>query len=145
MSVEFENNFVLVKGKLTAGMEKSVEQAAIFLEGKIKETLGSGNRSGKMYKVPGANRRYQASAPGEAPAVMLSNYMNSITHVVQKKPGEIVGIVGTNQKQGRRLEFGFVGVDARGRRYNQAPRPHMRKTYEKNKQEIIKRLSRRIE
>lgn len=32
--------------------------------------------------------------------------------------------VGTRAAQGRRLEFGFNGVDSLGRRYNDPPRPH---------------------
>ncbi|MEV0446303.1 hypothetical protein AB0I46_46175, partial [Streptomyces spectabilis] len=37
----------------------------------------------------------------------------------------IVAEVGTNAPQGRRLEFGFVGVDSLGRHYNQPPFPHL--------------------
>lgn len=33
--------------------------------------------------------------------------------------------VGTNKPQGRRLEFGFYGVDALGRHYQQPPFPHV--------------------
>src|SRR5688500_16885395 len=37
-------------------------------------------------------------------------------------PGDFaVAYVGTNKPQGRRLEFGFVGVDSLGRHYNQPP------------------------
>lgn len=39
-------------------------------------------------------------------------------------PTSVEATVGTNRPQGRRLEFGFVGEDALGRYYNQAPRPH---------------------
>lgn len=35
-----------------------------------------------------------------------------------------VAAVGTNDQRGRRLEFGFSGVDSRGRRYAQPPYPH---------------------
>lgn len=34
--------------------------------------------------------------------------------------------VGTNRPQARRLEYGFTGVDALGRRYHQPPYPHVR-------------------
>lgn len=33
--------------------------------------------------------------------------------------------VGTDKPQGRRLEYGFVGTDSLGRRYNQPPYPHV--------------------
>lgn len=35
-------------------------------------------------------------------------------------------LVGSDRPYGRRLEFGFVGTDALGRSYHQAPRPHVR-------------------
>jgi hypothetical protein len=144
--VEFTNNFAVVKGRLREGMEQNVRQAAAMLEGQIKRKLGTGARTGHEYKVPGTkNKTYTASAPGEAPAVMLSNYMNSITHDVAVKPNEIVGTTGTNQKQGKRLEFGFVGTDSLGRRYNQAPRPHMKVTYEENKDALKNKLNQRID
>lgn len=143
--VEFTNNFALVRGRLKQGMEQNVRQAAAMLEGEIKQTLGTGSRSGRTYKVPGtAGTTHTASAPGEAPAVMMGNYMNSITHDVKVSPTEIVGTTGTNQAQGKRLEFGFVGTDAKGRKYNQAPRPHFKSTYESNREEIKRVLSREI-
>lgn len=144
--VEFTNNFAVVKGRLRQGMERNVRQASALLEGEIKRTLGSGQRTGKEYPVPGTkNKTYTASAPGEAPAVMLSNYMNSITHNVKVEPNQITGTTGTNQEQGKRLEFGFVGTDSKGRRYNQAPRPHMKATYEKNKERIKDKLNQEID
>lgn len=145
MSVEFVNNFSVVKGRLLKGMEKNVQNAAIYYEGEVKKTIASGPKTGKIYKVPGTNRTYQASAPGEAPAVMLSNYINSITHNVAKRPDALVGTIGTNQKQGKRLEFGFVGTDSRGRRYNQAPRPHFKKTYQEKRKQIQDKLNERID
>lgn len=38
--------------------------------------------------------------------------------------GNARGEVGTNHPAARRLEFGFVGTDSRGRRYQQRPQPH---------------------
>lgn len=141
-NVEFTNNFVAVRGAITAATERNVRQATAMLEGFVKQKLASGGRTGKEYKIPGTqNGKYTASAPGEAPAVMLSNYMNSITHQVASNPDEVTGTTGTNQKQGKRLEFGFVGVDSKGRRYNQAPRPHMKASYEENRSAIISKLS----
>jgi hypothetical protein len=34
-------------------------------------------------------------------------------------------VVATDEPYGRRLEYGFVGTDALGRHYAQAPRPHL--------------------
>jgi len=51
----------------------------------------------------------------------------------------MIGQVGTNLEYARRLELGFVGIDAKGRKYDQAPRPYLRPALEKNR-ENIKRL-----
>ena len=62
---------------LSAIAEKNVGFGAIYLKGKIKEKL-SGNRSGRVYRVPGTKTLYTASAPGEPPASRLGTLRNSI-------------------------------------------------------------------
>ncbi len=47
--------------------------------------------------------------------------------VTQLKLGDIFGYVNT-AVYGARLEFGFVGTDSLGRKYNQAPRAFVRDT-----------------
>ena len=39
--------------------------------------------------------------------------------------GRDTRVVGSGEPYGRRLEYGFVGVDALGRNYSQAPQPHV--------------------
>lgn len=52
---------------------------------------------------------------------------------VEKTPERCTVIVGNDQPQGPRLEFGFVGADSLGRVYNQAPRPHLRPALDENR------------
>lgn len=52
---------------------------------------------------------------------------------VEKTPERCTVIVGNDQPQGPRLEFGFVGRDVLGRFYNQAARPHIRPALDENK------------
>lgn len=52
---------------------------------------------------------------------------------VEKTSERCTVIVGNDQPQGPRLEFGFVGADKLGRIYNQAPRPHLRPALDENK------------
>lgn len=47
--------------------------------------------------------------------------------------GEASITVGTNVPYARRLEYGFVGTDKRGRRYNQPARPYLRPAFDENK------------
>ena len=39
----------------------------------------TGQKSGRVYKIPGTDRTYQASAPGQAPAAPTGLLRNSIT------------------------------------------------------------------
>jgi len=52
---------------------------------------------------------------------------------VEKTPERCTVIVGNDQPQGPRLEYGFVGADKLGRVYNQAPRPHIRPALDENR------------
>ena len=52
---------------------------------------------------------------------------------VEKTPERCTVIVGNDQPQGPRLEFGFVGADKLGRVYNQAARPHIRPALDENR------------
>ena len=67
----------------------------------------------------------QASASGRpGPNSRTGNFRRSITSTTARQEGsQTVAYGGTNAPQGRRLELGFYGTDAIGRRYNQPPYP----------------------
>ena len=65
--------------------------------------------------------------------VDTSRLRTSITNEVE----ETVGRVGSNVEYARRIEMGFVGTDALGRTYNQAPKPYLRPALEKNRSKIL--------
>lgn len=117
-----------------------MKQALLYFEGQLKVTL-SGQRHGRVYTVPKTHVKYTASAPGEPPAVMLSNLKNSVGHSgptwdsysvggevgvgLGTKPGG--GEVDPEKTYARRLELG--GIDSRG--IYIAPRPYMAPTAER--------------
>lgn len=70
--------------------------------------------------------RTKANASGRpGPNAPTGDYRRSITASgVQNTGGHLTVYVGTNLPQGRRLEFGFHGMDSLGRVYNQPPYPH---------------------
>ncbi|MEU7576729.1 HK97 gp10 family phage protein [Streptomyces sp. NPDC041068] len=68
-------------------------------------------------------QRNASGRPG--PRVITGRYRASWQSDVHRAGPVIVAEVGTNAPQGRRLEFGFVGVDSNGRHYNQPPFPHL--------------------
>lgn len=138
MSVEYDDNFVLVKGEITEFTRQYVINAAVFLVGEIKLALGTGQRTGKVYRVPGTKtREYTSSSEGEAPAVMLASLITSISYeITEDNAEEVIARVGTNIEYAARLEFGYTDTDSMGRKYNMAPRPYMRPTYLKNREKI---------
>lgn len=68
-------------------------------------------------------QRNASGRPG--PRVITGKYRASWQSDVHRVGPVIVAEVGTDAPQGRRLEFGFVGVDSLGRHYNQPPFPHL--------------------
>lgn len=126
--------------KLRATAEVAVDRAGLILESEVKRTLGpdSGPRTGAIYVVPASSARgpsggrrknpprHQASAPGEAPAVLFGRLRQSINHSAPKWEGWTVSTeVGTNVEYARRLEWG--GVDSRGVRI--LPRPYFEPSF----------------
>ncbi len=108
---------------------KSIEQSASKRMAKavnevrnvVLETL-SGSRTGRRYKVPGTQRLYTASAPGEPPAQATGGLRGSIKTTVSGEDKKIVGRVGTDLEYGKELEFGSRKV---------APRPWLYPSFEK--------------
>lgn len=69
--------------------------------------------------------RVRANASGRpGPNAPTGDYRRSISHEHQATGDVASSYVGTNAPQGRRLEFGFHGVDSLGRHYDQPPYPH---------------------
>lgn len=110
----------ILRPRIVAGMER----AATWIEGEVKRSFS--------FSGP--------SPPGQPPAVDTGRLRSSITHEVREEGNEVIGLVGSNVEYARRLEFGFVGTDKRGRRINQPERPYLRPAVFNNKTEIIKQL-----
>lgn len=94
-----------------------------------------GQRSGRIYKVPYTkNRYYQASAPGEAPAVRTGTLRASwVERSYGKKKGTVFEVnsdIHTNVKYARYLE------DGSGR--GMSPRPYRRRVQEKAYPKIVR-------
>jgi Bacteriophage HK97-gp10, putative tail-component len=70
--------------------------------------------------------RIQQNASGRpGPRVITGQYRASWQVRVQTGGGAVTAEVFTDAPQARRLEYGFVGVDALGRHYRQPPYPHI--------------------
>lgn len=80
--------------------------------------------------------RVMANASGRpGPRSITGDYRRS--WVMEFKGGlTSTAIIGTSAPRGRRLEFGFHGVDSLGRHYNQPPFPHARPAFDETAPEF---------
>ncbi|MGW1801581.1 HK97 gp10 family phage protein [Streptomyces sp. NPDC001984] len=68
----------------------------------------------------------KANASGRpGPNVITGDYRRSWTHEVFVGGDMVIGVVGTNKPQARRLEYGYIGPDSLGRIFAQPPFPHV--------------------
>ena len=130
ITVKFRSNMANVMAQVDGSAKGRMLQAVVEVRNETLETL-SGQRTGRIYRVPDSTKTYQASAPGEPPAQALAGLRQSITGKARSKAKVIIGEVGTDMPYGPRLEFGFSDVDRLGRRYNMAARPWLRPSFEK--------------
>ena len=130
--IKFTRNLDQVVKKIDDMAAQRMAETCLHVQNKTKEKL-SGNRTGRTYRVPGTNRTYTASAPGEPPAQMHGQLRNSIQFRV--KGGRTVsGEVGSGLKKAPMLEFGTRKM---------AARPFLRPTFQEELPEIKNILSRR--
>lgn len=125
-------------GKMIAttlkGVQKEVSQRAYRASNELRNAelyVLRGQRSGKKYRVPGARRKYTASAPGESPAVRTGVFRLSWgTHVHVEKNGAhfraVSAIESKERAGGRRL--GEMLENGTGRI---APRPYKQKVIDR--------------
>lgn len=80
------------------------------------------------------------------PHRITGNLMNSIKEIrVTKKKYYVESQVGSDMVYAPRLEFGFVGTDKLGRRYNQRPRPYLRPALDENTVQIQKAFELKVQ
>ena len=77
--------------------------------------------------------------------VDTGQYRSGIRADPPTNPFEPISYVGSPMPQTRRLEFGFVGQDSLGRRYNQPPKPHWRPTFDLNKASYLDLMAKILE
>ena len=97
-------------------MEGRAYRAANELRNSALKVL-RGSRSGRTYRVPGTKRYYQASAPGEPPAVRTDNFRNSWQPRTFFFGKSYISRIESNVPYAERLEDGTPGGQM-------APRPH---------------------
>lgn len=100
--------------ELADRLERSADRIGPAIErrmqhvGEVGRGLIRGNASGR----PGPN-------------IITGQYWASWQSVTRAIPYGAQCTLGTDRPQGRRLEFGFTGIDSIGRYYDQPPFPHV--------------------
>ncbi len=112
-------------GKVGVQLERNMQVATIFVRDEVKKKLNRGQptrtlRSGSIIGL-------DPSKPGEPPKKITSQLQNSIRTKVIRRKTAIIGLVGTNLKKGRWLEFGTSKMK---------PRPYLRPTVSENRTKI---------
>jgi HK97 gp10 family phage protein len=141
--VRFSSNLPQVQAALTRLLRERMTKACRHLANRTKVAL-TGKRTGRRYIIPGlktitarelrlgrqlttkerGRRKYTASAPGEAPAVLFGHLRNSIKYRVVSDGANVFGIVGSTLEKAPWLEFGTSKM---------APRPFLQPTYQREK------------
>ncbi|WP_372516423.1 HK97 gp10 family phage protein [Streptomyces noursei] len=112
-------------GAVSGGVFQHPAELAAALEGGGRAVLAAVDvamRHSAKALVVEVQRR-ASGRPG--PRVVTGRYRASWQSDVHRAGPVVVAEVGTSAPQGRRLEFGFVGVDSLGRHYAQPPFPHL--------------------
>jgi len=120
-----------IKELLKRAGESNIREATFSTHDVLIDQILVGTRSGRFYNVPGTKKKYQASAPGEAPARRFGDLARDYKPYVKG----FVGYIGAMLLYALMLEKGTSGKGG------MKPRPHLGIAFEKNKNEIIRILS----
>lgn len=89
--------------------------------------------------------RIKAKASGRpGPNAPTGDYRRSWSTRFFDTPVGPAAQVGTNAPQGRRLEFGFNGIDSLGRSYNQPPYPHVGPAADEIEPQFLKAIEKAV-
>jgi len=108
-----------VYAEIATKSDKLINAAALEVRTEAQNSMRP-PKSGRIYKVPNFAQTYQASAPGEAPA---------ISSIMTEYVGKLHQRVGSNLEYARRLELGDRAPDKHG--VFIAARPYLRPALEK--------------
>lgn len=123
--------------KVIQAIENDAQKRALRIGHMLRNyivTQLAGQRSGRVYRVPGTKRFYTASAPGEYPAVRTGYLRRSIRTVVRQDLWGVYAVVGTDVPYGASLE-------RRGAQGLKGGRPWLTRAYAEMLPEIRKVLS----
>jgi len=117
-------------------MESRAVVAANELRNAELEVL-RGQRGGRIYTVPGTKKKYQASAPGQPPAVRTGAFRLSWQPQAYVMFGSYISRIESNLQVGTKRSY-TLGELLENGTSRMAPRPHQDKILEKAEPEIVR-------
>lgn len=116
------------------GVQQEVSQRAYRASNELRNAslfVLRGKRSGKVYRVPNTQRTYQASAPGESPAVRTGAFRLSWgTHVHVEKNGKHFRAVSAIESKERAGGY-LLGEMLENGTAKMKPRPYKKKVIDR--------------
>ena len=126
--VKLISNFAQVDAEMAKQVPPAVFEACFLLRDAWIETL-SGDRTGRVYRVPGTKRAlYTASAPGEAPASATGRLRQSIRIMPRVRRRDVQCRVGSELEYALYLEYGTETMQ---------PRPHLEPSFRSVKRQMV--------
>lgn len=113
--------------------EERLLEATMEWHAGVVEDMLVGNRYGREYRIPGTNRTYRASRPGEPPATATGRLRSSYQFRIAGGGTDLVGEVGSPLDYAVYLENGTRRME---------PRPHLLPAYYSRESRIKDILSR---
>lgn len=129
---DFAEKLETVDSRVDATVARSLARIGALLLTQVRANASTGTHAPGEPHIPGT---------GPGPNVATGDYRRSWG---MEADGTSVTVF-TRAPQAARLEYGFVGLDAAGRRYNQRPYPHLRPAMEKLRKSFIKELGKDME
>lgn len=125
-------NLRALPGKIRKPVQRAVLDGANDVRNEILQSMRP-PKGGETYTVPGTKRKYQASAPGEAPAVATGRLRGSVgIRLDEDRLGATIGVHELSQvKYAAALEFGTAKMEAR---------PWLFPAFEKTKKRVRERI-----
>lgn len=121
-------------------MESRAYKAANELRNAELE-VNNGQRGGRIYTVPGTKAKYQASAPGQPPAVRTGAFRLSWQPQAYVMFGSYISRIESDLQVGSKRSYTLGDLLEKGTS-KMAPRPHHDRILKKAEPEIVKIYSR---
>lgn len=102
-----------------AGIAQAVYATGGIIQGQVRANASSATHPDRASAARG-----HIPGTGPGPNVATGNYRRSIQLTPTREGENPVAYIHTNSAQARRLEYGFVDEDSKGRKYKQPAYPH---------------------